>query len=90
MGDPAVERLLSCEHFSVDGTLIDAWASMRCFQRKDGQDDPLSGLGRNAERDVRGEKREPTGPTPPPLIQTRAFAASRTASHHACASWGTC
>ena len=57
MGDPAVKRLLSTEHFSVDGTLIDAWASMKSFRRKDGQDDPPCGPGRNAERDFRGEKR---------------------------------
>jgi transposase len=57
MGDPAVKRLLSNEHFSVDGTLIDAWASMKSFRRKDGADDDPSGSGRNAERDFRGEKR---------------------------------
>ena len=57
MGDPAVKRLLSTEHFSVDGTLIDAWASMKSFRRKDGQDEPPSGPGRNAERDFRGERR---------------------------------
>ncbi len=54
MGDPAVKRLLSGEHFSVDGTLIDAWASMKSFRRKDGSDDEPSGPGRNAERDFRG------------------------------------
>ena len=57
MRDPAVKRLLSTEHFSVDGTLIDASASMKSFLPKDGQDDPPAGLGRNAERDFRGEKR---------------------------------
>ena len=57
MGDPAVKRLLSTEHFSVDGTLIDAWASMKSFRRKDGTDEPPSGPGRNAERDFRGETR---------------------------------
>src|SRR4051794_31834590 len=57
MGDPAVKRLLSTEHFSVDGTLIDAWASMKSFRRKDGTDEPPSGSGRNAERDFRGGKR---------------------------------
>ncbi len=41
----------------MDGTLIDAWASMKSFRPKDGQDDPPCGPGRNAERDVRGEKR---------------------------------
>ena len=57
MGDPAVKRLLSSEHFSVDGTLIDAWASMKSFRRKDGTDDPPSGPGRNAGRNFRDEKR---------------------------------
>jgi transposase len=57
MGDPAVKRLLSNEHFSVDGTLIDAWASMKSFRRKDGSDDDSSGTGRNAERNFRGDKR---------------------------------
>jgi IS5 family transposase len=57
LGDPAVKRLLSTEHFSVDGTLIDAWAAMKSFRRKDGGDDPPAGTGRNAERDFHGEKR---------------------------------
>lgn len=57
MGDPAVKRLLSNEHFSVDGKLIDAWASMKSFRRKDGRNDDPSGPGRNAERDFRGDRR---------------------------------
>lgn len=36
---PQVKPLLSNEHFSVDGTLIDAWASHKSFQPKDGSDD---------------------------------------------------
>jgi len=48
--------LLSKEHFSVDGTLLDAWASMKSFRRKDG-DDEDSGQGRNSERNWKGEKR---------------------------------
>jgi len=58
LAQPRVKRLLSTEHFSVDGTLIEAWASMKSFRRKDGADDPpSSGGGRNAEADFRGEKR---------------------------------
>jgi transposase len=57
MADPAVAGLLSTEHFSVDGTLIDAWASMKSFRRKDGADDPPAGPGRNAERNFHGETR---------------------------------
>jgi len=54
--DAKVKRLLSHEHFSVDGTLLKAWASMKSFQPKAGGGNP-SGGGRNGERDFRGEKR---------------------------------
>ena len=36
LAQPKVKKLLSNEHFSVDGTLIEAWASMKSFQPKDG------------------------------------------------------
>src|ERR671927_705940 len=54
---PEVKQLLSSEHFSVDGTLIEAWASMKSFRPKDGSDEPPSEGGRNAETDFRGERR---------------------------------
>lgn len=53
---PQVKKLLSSEHFSVDGTLIDAWASMKSFRPKDGSGEP-PGPGRNSERNFRNEKR---------------------------------
>src|SRR5277367_3901822 len=53
---PQVKKLLSSEHFSVDGTLIEAWASMKSFRPKDGSGEPPS-AGRNGERDFHGEKR---------------------------------
>ena len=60
LAQPKVKRLLSGEHFSVDGTLIEAWASMKSFKPKatDESDppSPASG-GRNAEVDFRGQKR---------------------------------
>ena len=37
LSEPKVKRLLSHEHFSVDGTLLDAWASMKSFRPKDGE-----------------------------------------------------
>lgn len=49
-------NLLSNEHFSVDGTMIEAWASMKSFRPKDGSGNP-PGPGRNGERDFHGEKR---------------------------------
>jgi transposase len=56
LADPQVKRLLSNDHVSVDGTLIDAWASMKSFRPKDGSGEP-PGPGRNGERDFHGEKR---------------------------------
>src|SRR5574342_344167 len=56
---PQVRDLLSSDHFSVDGTLIEAWASMKSFVPKDGGKPPAGdGGGRNAERNFRGEKRK--------------------------------
>jgi len=53
-----VRKLLSRDHFSVDGTLIEAWASMKSFRPKEGDDDDApEGPGRNAERDFHGQKR---------------------------------
>lgn len=54
--DPQVKPLLSDEHFSVDGTLVEAWASMKSFRPKDGSGEPPAD-GRNGERDFHGEKR---------------------------------
>jgi transposase len=51
-----VRGLLSDEHFSVDGTQVAAWASMKSFKAKNGSSDP-PGPGRNGERDFHGEKR---------------------------------
>lgn len=54
---PEVKRLLSSEHFSVDSTLIEAWASIKSFRRKDGDHQDNDGPGRNAERSFHKEKR---------------------------------
>lgn len=47
-----VRKLLSDDHFSVDGTLIEAWASHKSFRPKDGGDDDTSGGA-----DFHGQKR---------------------------------
>ena len=49
--------LLSSEHFSVDGTLIEAWASQKSFQRKDKSDQPPPDDPGNPTVDFHGEKR---------------------------------
>jgi len=56
LANPQVKPLLSDEHFSVDGTLIEAWASMKSFRAKDGGDEPPS-TGRNGERNFHAEPR---------------------------------
>jgi len=58
MGLADKKGLLSKEHFSVDGTLIQAWASHKSFKPKDGGDDQTpSGPGRNAQADWKGKAR---------------------------------
>ncbi len=63
LAQPRIKRLLSSEHFSVDGTLIEAWASMKSLRPKEPPDgggppaDGTMGGGRNASADFRGEKR---------------------------------
>jgi transposase len=62
LAQPRIKRLLSSEHFSVDGTLIEAWASMKSFKPKEPDrggppDGGTTAGGRNAPADFRGEKR---------------------------------
>src|SRR5476649_313505 len=52
LNHPQVKPLLSDEHFSVDGTLIEAWASQKSFRPKDGSDDGDGGA------DFHGQKRK--------------------------------
>lgn len=67
LAQPKVKKLLSTDHFSVDGTLIEAWASMKSIKPKspssgdnpgDGsREPPAEGGGRNAEVDFHRQKR---------------------------------
>jgi len=50
------KRLLSREHFTVDGTLIEAWASVKSFKPKDGPPSTGGGGGKNDTVDFRGQK----------------------------------
>ena len=49
----SLRRMVSSDHFSIDGTLIEAWASMKSFKKKDDDTPPDS----NGWSDFRGEKR---------------------------------
>jgi transposase len=53
---PRVKRLLSSEHFTVDGTLIEAWASLKSFTAKGTQPGPPDDPG-NPTVDFHGERR---------------------------------
>ena len=70
---------LSGEHFSVDGTLIQAWASHKSFARKDGSDDDTGNF--------KNKKRSNDTTSPPPM-QTHGFTASARPPP-SCASWAT-
>src|SRR3954468_9968926 len=85
--DSRVKPLLSSEHFSVDGTLIEAWASIKSFRPKDGSGDPPV-PGRNAEHDFHGEKRsnETHASTTIPMPGSTR---SHPAQPPGCATWGT-
>jgi transposase len=56
LGLPEVKALLSAEHFSVDGTMLKAWASMKSFRPKDGSGEPPP-PGRNGEANFRKTER---------------------------------
>lgn len=65
LAQPRVKRLVSTDHFSVDGTLIEAWASMKSIRAKDGPKEgpkdgpggPSAGGGRNRQADFHGQRR---------------------------------
>ena len=50
-------KLVSEDHFTVDGTLLQAWASLKSFRPRDGEEPPRGGGGRNTHANFHGEKR---------------------------------
>jgi transposase len=71
-----LRRYVSSDHFSVDGTLLEAWASHKSFQPKDGPRGPMP-PGRNAEVSSTASA-APTTRTPPRPTPRRAWLASPT------------
>lgn len=51
-------NLLSDDHFTIDGTLIEAWASMKSYQPKDESKQPPEDKSRNPKIDFHGKKRK--------------------------------
>jgi len=79
------QGLVSDEHFSVDGTLIEAWASMKSFRRKDDDASPPPSGGSNIEVDFRGEERSNDSPR-----RTRNAGSTRRprGRHRSSPTWG--
>jgi transposase len=65
-------HLLSNEHFSVDGTLIESWAAVKSMRRRDGSDEP-PGPGRNPTVNWHGEKRSNESHVAPKDPQAKLF-----------------
>lgn len=74
LAQPRVKRLISSDHFSVDGTLIEAWASIKSFRPKDGSGDDRPGrVARVAMPSATSTRRSaPTRRTPARPIRRRA------------------
>ena len=85
---PELEPLLSDEHFSVDGTLIQAWACMKSFRPKDGSGEPPA-PGRNGDATSRARSAR-TRPTPRPATRTPGCSARATARPPGSASSAMC
>jgi transposase len=66
------EGLLSSEHFSVDGTLIEAWSAVKSMRRRDGKDDPPP-PGRNPHVDFHGKPRSNETHVAPHEPQAKLF-----------------
>jgi hypothetical protein len=54
LNHPQVKPLLSDEHFSVDGTLIEAWASQKSFRPRDGSGDDDDGANFHGQKRKKG------------------------------------
>ena len=92
---PRVRELLSSEHFSVDGTLIEAWASMKSFRPKDGSGEPPA-AGRNSLPRRRPgasaifmARNAATRRTPRPAIRMRGSIARGRVRRRSWPIWGT-
>ena len=80
---PKVRRLLSSEHFSVDGTLIQAWASMKSFRPKDDVSGPPAATAAATSTASAGATR----PTPRPPTRRPSCSAKAPARRPSSASW---
>ena len=82
------KKLTSHEHFTMEGTLIEAWASMKSIIPKDGSGNPSEDGGRNLTVDFKGEKRRNETHASTTDDQAWLFK-KRRGDNPACATWGT-
>lgn len=87
LAQPKVKKFLSTDHFSVDGTLIEAWASMKSVKPKDGSGEPpAEGGGRNAEADFMATGARTTHMPLPPIRMPGSIARAKE-RRPSCALW---
>jgi transposase len=67
------KRFMSNDHFTVDGTLIQAWASQKSFRRKDGSDDPSSGDGTNFHDEKRSNETHESTSDPDARLYKKSY-----------------
>ena len=88
LDQPRVRRLLSSEHFSVDGSLVEAWASMKSFRPKESRANRQPAAATTAATFTASGA--PTTATPRPPIPTPGCTAKVPARRRSSASSGTC
>jgi transposase len=88
LSHPRVRQLLSREHFTVDGTLVEAWASLKSFRPKDDRDEPPGAGATPAATSTASGAATPRMPRP--RTRMRGCSARATAKRPSSASWVTC
>ena len=88
LAQPKVRKLVSTDHFSVDGTLIEAWASMKSVKPRDGSGEPPVQGGGAMPKLTSMAKSGPTTRMPRPPIPRRGSTERAKARRRSCASWG--
>ena len=88
MAQPRVKRLLSTDHFSVDGTLVEAWASMKSFGRRTARTSRRRRTAGGTAKRISMVRSAPTRRTLRRPIRKRGFIARGPARRRSSASWG--
>jgi transposase len=88
LAQPRMTRLLSTDHFSVDGTLIEAWASMKSFKPKEGRTNRRLTAAAATRRRIFTARSDRTTRTPRPPIPRPGFIARGRTRRRGSASWG--